>query len=439
MCIRDSGKFEMTTYAKIRQGGSNDDPIAPGKPDESLLVELLTAEGTKRMPPPPKDKTSEQEGALPPDKIAVIERWVKEGATLDGGLTPDSDLLRELRKRRQPPAPPAKYPPPVIVPALVFTPDGQRLVVGGHHELTVWDAAAGKLVQRVRTRAERAYALVFLPDGKLAVAGGRPGQEGDVRVYDLAAAPATVEDGVAFLDGVGDPNVLVAHLLDTDDSVLCLAVGADGKRLAAGGCDRQVRVWDLSAGVKDTEVEQTVENHADWVLGVAFSPDGKKLLTASRDKTAKVWDLDKKEAALTFPDHQSPVYGVAMKADGKVGFTVGADKTLRLWNAGTDGKQVRAMGGHGDEVYKVVAHAGQVVLATCSADKTVRLWKEDGSPLKTLTGLGDQVYTVAVSPDGTLVAAGAWDGEVRVWKVADGALVKGFNASPGYVPKAAVK
>jgi hypothetical protein len=29
------------------------------------------------------------------------------------------------------------------------------------------------------------------------------------------------------------------------------------------------------------------------------------------------------------------------------------------------------------------------------------------------------------------VAAGAFNGEVKVWKVADGMLVKGFNASPG--------
>ena len=38
---------------------------------------------------------------------------------------------------------------------------------------------------RVSTRMERAYAMVFLPDGRLAVAGGRPGQEGDVRIYDV--------------------------------------------------------------------------------------------------------------------------------------------------------------------------------------------------------------------------------------------------------------
>ncbi|HEY1378608.1 MAG TPA: c-type cytochrome domain-containing protein [Gemmataceae bacterium] len=442
---KHSGKLEMTSYAKLRQGGANDDPITPGKPDDSLLLQLLTTDGSKRMPPPPKDKVSDKDGALPGDKIAVIRRWVAEGAKLDDDVAADADLLRELRKRWQPPAPPVKYPHPVAVTALAFTPDGQRLVAGGHHELTVWEAATGKLVERVRTRAERAYAFAFLPDGKLVVAGGRPGQEGDVRVYDLAAPPKETKDGVAYLDGVGDPKVLVAQLLDTDDSVLCLALSPDGKRLAAGGCDRQVRVWDILPPVNDgglikvaAKLEQTVEDHADWVLGVAFSPDGRRLVTGSRDKTAKVWDLAKKEVTATFPEHQAAVYGVAVRADGKTAVTVGADKSLRLWKE-EDGKPIRAVGGHGDEVYRVVSNPAAVVLATASADKTVRLWKEDGGPLRTLTGLGDQVYAVAISPDGARVAGGAWDGEVRVWSVDDGKPVAAFNASPGYQPKAAAK
>lgn len=444
-----SGKLEMTSYAKLRTGGSNDDPISPGNPDDSLLVQLLTTDSAKRMPPPPKDKVSATDGALPQGKINVIKRWIKQGAKIDPDVPPDADLIRELRKRWQPPAPPAKYPMPVVVTALAFSPDGKRLVAGGHHELTVWEVPSGKLVERIRTRAERAYAFAFLPDGKLVVAGGRPGQEGDVRVYDLAAPPThhpnpppqggREQDGVAYLDGVGDPKVMVAQLLDSDDSVLCLAVSPDGKSLAAGGCDRLARVWDLSAGVANARLDQTVETHADWVLGVAFSPDGKKLVTASRDKTAKVWDLAKKEITATFPEHQAAVYGVAFKADGKVAFTVGADKTLRLWNAGADGRQVKAVGGHGDEVFRVVAHTAAVVVATASADKTVRLWHEDGRPLRTLTGLTDQVYAVAISPDGSLVAGGSWDGEVRLWTLADGKPAGGFNASPGYTPKAAAK
>jgi WD40 repeat protein len=430
-----SGKLEMTSYAKLRQGGTDDDPLVPGKPAESLLMQRLTAEGDKRMPPPPKDKVSPSDGALSPAKVAIVRRWVEQGAKLDPDVHADTDLVRELRKRWLAPPPPERYPLPVVVTALAFTPDGQRLVVGGHHEITVWDARTGKLTERVCTRAERAYAFTFLPDGKLVVAGGRPGQEGDVCVYDLGSP----SDGVLRLDGVGDPKVLIARLVETDDSVLCLALSPDGKHLAAGGCDRVVRVWDLSGGAATAKLEQSVEDHSDWVLGVAFSPDGKKLLTASRDKTAKVWDLEKKEVTASFPEHQAAVYGIVMRADGKVAATVGADKMLRLWNATEGGKPIRAVGGHGDEVFKIVSQPAAVVFATASADKSVRLWKEDGSPLRTLTGLGDQVYAVTISPDGSRVSGGAWDGEVRVWTVPDGKPVLTFNASPGYQPKATAK
>src|SRR5262245_66646867 len=36
------GKFEMTTYETLRKGGPKEDPITPGKPDESLLINGLT-------------------------------------------------------------------------------------------------------------------------------------------------------------------------------------------------------------------------------------------------------------------------------------------------------------------------------------------------------------------------------------------------------------
>ena len=426
---KKSGKYDMTSYEKLKAGGVNGDPLVPGKPESSEFHALIVTTEQRRMPP--RDKGE----AVPKDKAAIVAQWSKEGAKLDAGLDAKADLVKELRVRWKPPVPPKAYPFAIIVNAVAFTPDNKFLVVGGHHELTVWDIADGKLVKRVYTRAERAYGLAFLPDGKLVVAGGRPGQEGDVRVYDISAK-GKAEDGVEVLDGVNDKKVLLKHLFDVEDAVLCLAVTPDGKTLAAGGCDRAVRVFDLSGGLDKATLTQTVENHADWVLGCALSADGKYLLTAGRDKTAKVWDLKEKQSVVTFPEHQNIVYGVAVKADGSAGYSVGADKQLRTWKPGGEGKGVKTAAGHGDEVFKVIANPKQPMLATSSADRTVKLWNIDTlAPGKSLSGLTDYVYTVAFSPDGELVAGGSYDGSVAVWKVSDGSTVKAFNASPGFVVK----
>ena len=429
------GKLDMTTFESFRKGGEHDDPIKEGKPEDSYLIDAVKGEVVTRMPP------KESGEALPKEKVAILEQWIKEGAKLDTAITPKSDISRELRVRWKPPAPPAAYKFPVTITALTFTQDNAKLVVGGQHELTVWNVADAKLEKRIYTRAERAYAMVFLPDGKLAVAGGRPGQEGDVRIFDINGGTPKTEGGVAILDGVNDKAVMIKQLLDTDDSVLCLAVSADGKKLASGGCDRMVRVWDLSQGYDKAKEEQSIENHADWVFGVTFSPDGKQLLTASRDKTAKIWDLEKKESVLTFPDHQNTVWGVAAKADGKLGYSVGEDNQLRTWNSVGDGKQVRAVGAHGKAVLKLIAHPKQPLLATCSADATVKVWNADsGAAVASLGGYTDQVFAIAFSPDGELLASGSYNGEVKIWKLADPKMpFKQFNATPGLVVAAPAK
>lgn len=431
---KKKGKLDLSTYESLRKGGTKDDPVTAGKPKESYLIDVLTSTGANHMPPKELGDVS-----LKAEEIAMIARWIEEGGKLDAGLTPKTDLQRELRARWNPPLPKLNYERPNLVNAIAFSPDGKKLVVGGAHELMIWDAAEGKLERRIFTRAERTYAMVFLPDGKLAVAGGRPGQEGDVRIYNIAGGTPKDYGAAPAVDGVNDKTVFLRELVQTDDTVNALALSPDGKKLASGGCDRLVRVWDLASG----QLEQAIENHADWVLAVAFTPDSKHLVTGSRDKTAKIWDLIAKESVLTFPDHQNTVWAVAMSADAKVGYSAGEDNNLRQWQA-TDaakqiGKQVRALT-HGKAIYKMAHHADPKtpLLATSSADATVKLWNPaTGAALKTLTGHTDWIFALAISPDGQLVAGGSANGEIRIWKTGDGSLAREFNASPGYVAKTA--
>src|SRR5713101_374719 len=42
------GKLDMSTYESFRKGGDKDDPIVAGKPDESLIMDLVTGTGAIR-------------------------------------------------------------------------------------------------------------------------------------------------------------------------------------------------------------------------------------------------------------------------------------------------------------------------------------------------------------------------------------------------------
>src|SRR5947209_9343860 len=77
-------KYNMVNFASLAKGGAQGEEITlePGKPEESRFVELLHPDAKPRMP--------YKQDPLPKDQVALIERWVKEGAKYDG-LDPKED------------------------------------------------------------------------------------------------------------------------------------------------------------------------------------------------------------------------------------------------------------------------------------------------------------------------------------------------------------
>ena len=110
------GKLDMTKYEALRHGGTKDDPIVVGKPDESYFIDVLKATDKSRMPP------KESGDALSPEKIKILEQWVAQGAKIDKEVDAKADLLKELRLRWKAPVPSAKYSFPVAATAIAFSP-----------------------------------------------------------------------------------------------------------------------------------------------------------------------------------------------------------------------------------------------------------------------------------------------------------------------------
>ncbi len=84
--IKQKGSLRLDTVAQLREGGSEGASIQPGKSSDSLLVRRVLGEkGLHRMPP------AEEGEALKPAQVALIRKWIDEGATGPKDEQPDTD------------------------------------------------------------------------------------------------------------------------------------------------------------------------------------------------------------------------------------------------------------------------------------------------------------------------------------------------------------
>ena len=68
---------------------------------------------------------------------------------------------------------------------------------------------------------------------------------------------------------------------------MSVAFRQDGKLLASGSRDGELKLWDFPGGKE----LHAFKGHSDAITGVVFHPDGQQLATASLDHTVRLWDV----------------------------------------------------------------------------------------------------------------------------------------------------
>lgn len=240
--------------------------------------------------------------------------------------------------------------------------------------------------------------------------------------------------------------------------VFSVAFHPEGRWLASGAHDGEVRLWEAATGLPVI----TLGANADRVNSVAFNSDGSRLAAGYQDGVVRVWPvpadgafISVPEAVLAFDDRDSVIAvaisprGAGLAAVGGTVFNEGrSGAVMGVWSLLAD-EAVPVAGllapgsdplpdGHGDRLLCATFSPDAPLLATGSYDRTIRLWSlEDGGLAAVLEGHEDWVTALAFRPSasgeahGDLLAAADHAGAIRLWEArAWGPLAAAAGSSP---------
>ncbi len=249
--------------------------------------------------------------------------------------------------------------------------------------------------------------VAFSPDGKLLAMGDT---NGEIRLRQVA-------DGKQLFICLGHTNWVPS-----------LAFSSDGSTLASSSTDYTVKLWDVSTG----QCLQTLQGH-DNVWSVAFNPDGKMLASGSNDQTVRLWSVSTGECLRTFQGHSNWVLSIAFSPDGQTLVSSSGDHTIRLWDVNT-GECKKTFRGHCGGVRSISLSPNGQTLASGSEDRTVRLWDvSTGECLKIFQGHSNRVLSVAFRSQGDMLASGSFDSSVRFWDISTGECLKTCQGHSNFV------
>jgi tetratricopeptide (TPR) repeat protein len=158
-----------------------------------------------------------------------------------------------------------------------------------------------------------------------------------------------------------------------------LALSRDGRLLAAGGFDDQVRVWEATTGRELI----SLTGRRGPIMGMCFSSDGSRLAAAGRGGVS-IWDTATGARHLTLTASGRLTW-VTFSPDGHRLATSGMEGIVQLWDAAT-----------GHEVFTL---------------PNLAPWRPENYEFQA---------RVVFRPDGKQIAANNWDASISLWDT-DGA------------------
>ncbi len=404
----EGGYSVADTNLLFRPGDSSASPFSFESPEESeLLVRLTSADALVRMPLDAEPFSASE--------IDIIRQWLWSGASIGSSQSP-TPLVDMYGISKASPRAPQHYSTSVPISALLLSPDGKLLLVGGYSEVLIWNVEKQALDARIPVRGRMISDLKWAPGGKLVVASGAPGKFGVLEAIDFQQRKAIAAFGFSR------------------DVCSSLAASPYRDEIVAGFSDGSVSFISLET-FKPRVVSVA---HAAGVPSVDWSSMDNRVYSASLDRSAKSFESKDGQLLLAYADHERAVGGVVDTQYGPV--TLDETGAMRVWSEGEEARSLAKQDGLPQKVQRIISANG--VIYVPDQDRVRRLyivqdeveddkakdkdkadekkpkmkkrtrWKE----LESMPSLSNRSILALSADSNGLVAAGLDDGRVVIWR-----------------------
>ena len=280
-------------------------------------------------------------------------------------------------------------------------------------EKVLWNASSGE--------------KIYIPEGE-----SQP--EGEIQ-SDSAISPsadkmATVHSRRLVLWNIENPNhptftteITEVHHTKYINSMRCVDFSPNGKWLAIGYGNGDIRLWDLEQEkfIKTLSVSPDMHVH---LRDINYSPDG-RWIVARENPSLTIWDTEKNLRSVLFESHQGFLREVKFSQDGRfIGITTHDGRGgYIIWSL-PEVLIYHQMSYQQDSegiISRIAFSPDGSILALSNPGEVRLISIETLSPIVVLKGEGffGGAHEIIFSSDGTMLAGGGTGGILRLWDVSD--------------------